>query len=190
MDKYHSLRNELENREKYCQEQSVKNNTLSSNLLSKESILNSKEMEIKNNELKYIHLSRQETEVQEKISEFLKAKKQFYEVEVGNITVRHCQEVKRLDEIISQQLEIGKNLQFEIDKLREMIVENEREKSEWKKKEYERYGVIEKLENDLKEVEEERDGLKEQLADVTVTFLLFSPLSLGLNLSVSVCFSE
>lgn len=169
MEKYHSLRNDLEIREKYCNEQIIKNNNLSSNLLAKESTLNSKEIEIKNNEIKYINLMKQENELNEKILEYKKSMNHFYNYEVANITSRHKNEIKKLEDIIQQQLEIVENLQNEIQKLRNILNENEKEKIEWKKKESDNIFIIEKLENEMKEMEEERDSLKEQLAETMVS---------------------
>jgi hypothetical protein len=185
MEKYSSLRNDLEIREKHCHEQVLKNNTLSSNLLAKESLLNSKEIEIKNNEVKYLNLNKLENEINLKIFEFKKEKNYFYHQEVAGITTRHCVEVKRLEEIIQQQLEISSNLQFEINKLRELLSEEEREGSEWRKKDLMKIQMIEKLEGEMKELEEERDGLKEQLAEAMVgpTLLLSFPPLLPSDLS-------
>lgn len=175
MEKYHSLRTDLEIREKHCNEQTARNNTLSSNLLAKESALNSKDIELKNAELKFVNLTKQEAELNEKTLEFKKAMNHFYNYEVANITSRHKNEIKKLDEIINQQLQIGMNLQAEIDKLRVIVSDNEKEKNEWKKKEADHLFALEKLESDLKEMEDERDALKEQLAETMV--LMFENLS-------------
>jgi hypothetical protein len=143
---------------------------LSSNLLAKESFLNSKEIELKNYEMKYIHIQKQENDLNIKLLEFKKAMNHFYNYEVAGITKRHGEEVRRLEEIITQQIEIGKNLQIEINKLREVIEERERERVEEKKNENDRKQLIEKLENEIKEMEEDREALKEQLAEAMVRY--------------------
>ncbi len=179
IEKYQSLRGDLEHREKLYQEQAAKVNQISSNLLVKESSLNSKELELKNLELKYVNLNKQENELNEKANELKKAMNDFYSYEVKGITTRHSNEIKRLEEIHNQQQETVKNLQSKVDKLRDLLEENEKEKIERKKKENEMIILIEKLESEVKEIEEERDGLKEQLSEtfvrfVTETFLIMS----------------
>ena len=173
IEKYNLLKIELENREKNYVENQIKINNLSSKLLSKESFLNTKENELNNLESKLVKLTDKEVEINTKINEFNKNKNNFYNYEVKNITMRHCNEVKKLEEIIQQQLQITSNLQSEINKLREITQTNDNEKIEYKKIITERNNLIEKYENDIKEYEEEKESLKEQLAEAIVSIYNF-----------------
>lgn len=87
--------------------------------------------------------------------------------------MRHCNEIKKLEDIIQQQLEITSNLQSEINKLRDIIQVHENEKLEQKKTINEKNSLIEKYESDIKEFEEEKESLKEQLAEAIVSYISY-----------------
>jgi chromosome segregation protein len=162
VEKYTSLRQDLEVRERHCAEQTSKTNILASSLATKESSLASKEIQLKDLEVRFQDTKAREKELEAKVTEHNRAVDTFYNVKVAQITSRHAREMKELEELVQQQLQVVSNFQSELEKVRDTLSNVTREKDELKSVIEAKQRVIEKLEDDLTNLEEEKDRLKEE----------------------------
>jgi chromosome segregation ATPase len=175
VEKYTTLRQDLEMRERHCQEQTSKYNSLASSLMSKESTLNSKEMQLKDLEVRFNGTKVKEVELEKREMEHNKSVDKFYNKDIAMITARHAAEIRRLEELINQQLIIVSNFQSELEKVRGLLDVSTKEKEEMKVTLNEKLIMIERLEAEVKELEEEKETVKLDALEERVRNVLSLP---------------
>ena len=163
VEKYRTLREDVEAREKYCVEQTSKYNTVASQLAAKESLLKAKEGQMKDMEIRFRDITVREKELEARIMAHNKAVEKFYNVDVSTIMSRHAREMSELEELVQQQLVLVSTFQAESVRVRHALTEVTKEKVHLAAVVDAKCSMIAKLQNVVNSLEEERERLSEEV---------------------------